>query len=339
MADENIVATDDAPKTEAPTGKAAFAAARQEVRARAQSRDQDSSPEEPSTDDTPSTDTPPAQQPDKPADALPETGPTEDALLTPEEVSKLSAGDRKLYEKAQKNYTQKTQKLAAERKEWEESRKTFDSWKPLIDAFEANPEDTIQRIASERGLKLVKADAQDTQVIESKTAETMAELPAEWQFLTTVLNAFEQRIRQETLAEVRGELKPIKEAHDVALSNAVAAETESNLAAFTAKHPDWKKHEAKMTEMADKFQPAKPMKDTEYLEILYKLVTADLKEADQTAAIVDKINKVVEKAEPAAQSVDSSRVEHVMPKGIDPRHRFREAAKAARQGIRWTVTD
>ncbi len=335
MADTVETVETDKVATEAPIGKAAFTAAKAEIRARAQSEDQDSGEEKP--DDT--TPAKPAQEPEKPADALPEAGTTEDALLTPEEVSKLSAGDRKLYEKAQKNYTQKTQKLAADRKAIEESRAQLDRWKPLADALEQDPDRAIEYLAQQRGMKLIKAD-QDTETVQTATDETVAQLPEEWKFLTPLFDQLAKQVEDRTLAKFRAELTPIQQMQELAISNAVAAETKSTIEAFDAKYPNWKQHEPQMLEIGKKFMPAEgAMTDFEYMETLYKLVTASQSEGDRTKAIVEKINRAVSKSEPISQGADSTSVDHVMPKGLSSSERFKAAAKAARRGERWTVTD
>jgi hypothetical protein len=96
-----------------------------------------------------------------------------------------------------------------------------------------------------------------------------------------------------------------------------------------------------MLEVGQKLLPVQgAMTDFEYMELLYSTVKAKVTKADQTREIVNKINKVVENAEPMNQGVDSTRVEHVMPSGLDnSSKRFRAAAAAARRGERWTTTD
>ncbi len=334
---QTIVQTErPAKETPAPIGKAAFAAAREEIRSRAQSqKDDEPETETPESDKTTPAEAPPAQEPE-PAAEPSETGPPEDTLLSPDEVSKLSAKDRKLYEKAQKVFTQKTQKIAAERKEYENFRKTFDEWKPLIDAFTNDPDSAIKQIAERRGLKFAP---QDTPIPE-QAKETVAQLPEEWQFLKPVFDTLAQRVREETLREVRGEIEPIRAAQDMAISNAVAAETKSTLEAFSAKYPGWQKLEPKMLELGAKFMPAEgAMTDFEYMETLYKLVNEPQTNADQTRRVIDKINKVVENSEPITNGTPEARVEHIMPNDVTPRNRLRKAAEAARQGIRWVARD
>ncbi len=317
MAEDVETVVTETPAVEAPIGKDAFKAAREEIRARSQSQDQGSEPETPETDDTPKPDAKPSQQPETPADETPETGETEDALLTPDEVSKLSAADKKLYAKAQKNYTQKTQKLAAERREFEE-----------------------QKALHERQLAERQAPpVQDTKVIETQATEALATLPEEWQFLKPLFETYGKQVRDSVLASVKGELEPIKQTHMEQTSRAVAAETNATLEAFTAKHPDWKKYETRMVEEMSYFAPG-ALDDAKAMEKAYRLATADLAEAQRTRTVVDKINKAAENAEPVTQGIDSSRVEHVMPEGLNESgKRFRAAAAAAKRKEVWVTRD
>lgn len=267
----------------------------------------------------------PAQETEKPADEPTESGEdTNDALLTPEEVSKLSPGDRKLYEKAQKNYTLKTQKLAADRKD-------IDEWKPLIEGLKDDPATAVEQLAARFGLKVAKADAQDTKTVETKTAETLAELPDDLQFLKPVFEAYGKKL----LESVRGEIAPVKEAQDRIVSDAVASETESTLTAFEAKYPGWKKHEAKMLEIGKKFVPAAgSMTDFEYMETLHRLATADITEAEKTKKVVEKINKAAQSVEPTTPAAQDSRVEHALPP--PGKRSIKDAYAAAKRGERWT---
>ena len=312
--------------TETPkeaTGKGAFAAARESIRA--QSSDQ--GPEEtPPEEDQPAVEATPSQEPEKPADETPDTGQTEDTLLTTEEVSKLKGKELDLYKKAQANYTQKTQKLA-------EARKEFEQWQPLIQAFQQNPVDVIRQLAEQQGLKFAEeAPAPDT------TTPQDTGLPEGWEFLNPILEARDKRIEAKIRAELGAEIQPIKEATSIAQSNAIAAETKANLEAFSTKYPGWQKHEARMIEEMQYFAPG-ALDDMQALEKAYKLVTADITKAEQVKETVNRINKAAAAVEPQVNGLEDKRVEHVMPSGLtDSGKRFREAAKAAKRGERWTVT-
>ncbi len=294
-----------------PTGSGAFDAARASIGKSADQAEPAPS-DDTSKDEKPAEDPVAADQPKEPAD--------EDALLTPEELAALPAKERAKAEKWQAKLTQKAQSLAAQGKE-------FDRWKPLITELEANPDAALTKLAEQRGLKLTPR--QDT-TVESKTTEQMAELPEEWQFMKPVFEAYGKKL----LDSVRGEIAPVKEAHERMTTEAVAAETESTLERFTAKYPDWKKHEAKMLEIGTKFIPKEgSMSDFEYMETLRTLATAGISEAEKTKTVIAKINKAAENVEPNTSGMQQDRVVHTMP---PPGKRdMRAAWEAAKRGEVW----
>lgn len=314
---EDPVETTETVKHEGPTGRDAFAAARASLPA--QSTDQAPVISEP-LDDTPEKKT--VEEPEKVADQ-PEktTEDPEDTLLTADEVSKLNPKERGLYEKAQKNYTLKTQKLAADRKELEQ-------WKPLIDQLTTNPDAAIEQLAQQRGMKLSKA-AQDN-TVEKQTEATLAELPEELAFLKPVFEAYGKKL----MDTMRGEITPLKEGYSAIVSEAAAAETEATLKSFEAKYPGWQKHEKAMLDMGQKILPGKGMSDFEYMEILHRQVTAGTDEAERTKKTVEKINKSAAASESPTPGIANSRVEHALP---PPDKRDIKAAwEAAKRGEVWT---
>ncbi len=269
----------------------------------------------------------PVEDPGKVADQLKDTTESQDALLTPEELAALPPKDRAKAEKWQAKLTQKAQALAAKEKEY----LGIDEWKPLIEAFKTDPGKAMEHIAAQLGMKVQPADAQDTRTVETKTAETLAELPDEWQFLKPVFDQYGKKL----MAELRNEIAPVKEAHDQFVSQAVAAETESTMKAFDAKYPGWKKHEGKMLELGKKFVPtAGAMSDFEYLEVLHKLATADIAEAEKTKTVVQAINKAVSASEPSHNGVADNRVDHAIPP--PGKRTLRDAFEAAKRGEVWT---
>ena len=314
---ETIVTAEQPPK-----GRNAFTAARASVKT--------PEPEPaPAPDDTPPPPTPPAEHTEKVADQPPEPTDDQNALLTPEELAALPPKQRANAEKWQAKLTKRAQDLSAQAKE-------FDDWKPLMTALRDNPDAAIEELAKRRGLTVAKAPTQDTRTVEATTAETIKELPEEWQFLAPVFDAFGKRL----LESVRGEIAPLQARQDALISDAVAAETEATIKGFEAKYPGWTKFEPKMLELGKKFVPAAgAMTDFEYMETLYKLATADVADAEKTKTVVARINKSAEAAEPAVGGLPDKSVDQVMPdtvRAMDSSARLRAAHEAAKRGVRWT---
>lgn len=304
-----------------PTGAAAFDAARASL---AQSSKDQSA--ETKTEDHSSPPPQTAEPTAKAADQTDEPAESQDTLLSADEVAKLSPKERTAYQKLQAHYTQKTQALAAERKAMEQ-------WKPLITGLETNPSQTLELVAQQLGLSVVKPDPQ--KAVASEVEAALADLPPELDVFRPVLESFGQKL----LSNIKSEIAPIREQTSKMASEAAAAETAATLEAFGAKHPDWKQFEPKMVELAKKFQPTPgAMTDGEFLETMYQLATAGRSEADKTKQIVERINKSVAGSEEKTSGVANERVEVVMPESVrkDPSSRFRAAFEAAKRGERWS---
>ncbi len=317
MKDSEDISTEPPPKT--PTGSDAFAAARAQV-AKESPEDQPPLPEPP--EDTPPETTPPAEEP-SPEDQPPETGPDSEALLSEDELAKLTPKERANAEKWQAKLTQKSQALAARAKE-------FDEWTPLIQALKENPDDVLAELAKQRGFAISKA-AQET-AVQTQAAQTVATLPAELQFLQPIFEQFGNQILQ----NIRSEIGPIKEQQTQMISEAAAAETEHTIKAFDSKYPDWKKYETQMVTIGQKFVPtAGAMTDYEYMETLYRLATADISKAEQTKKVVQRINKAAVSAESAQPGSSDERVDVTMPADWDKmtnKERIKASWDAASRG-------
>ncbi len=310
---EETVQTEATTDAAAPTGQAAFDAARATIA---------DSGKEATADDT-SKDAKPSEDPEKVADQTQEPTETTDALLTTEQLAAMSPKERQQAEKWQTKLTQESQRQAAQRKELE-------GLLPLVEALKANPAAALEEIAKKNGLTLTRAAVQDTKTVETHAASALADIPEELQFLKPVFESYGKKL-METL---RGEIAPIKEAHTAMVSEAAAAETQSTMEAFTAKYPEWKKHEVKMLEIGAKFIPtAGAMTDFEYMETLHKLATSDQSKAEQTKTLVEKINKSAASVEPSGSGVPNERVEHALPP--PDKRSMRDAFAAAKNGIRW----
>ena len=299
-----------APVTEPP--KSVFDQAREAV---AQSeKDQGAAPV---SDDTPP-DTQPAEDTDKVADQPEETTDTEDAILSTEELAALPPQERKKAEKWVAKLTRQSQELSATKRDLEE-------WKTLVEALKNDPDAAIRQLAERRGLKFVQ---------EAPAQDTVQPIPEELKFLEPIFAAREKAIK----AELEAKYGRLEERVDTMSAEAAAAETESTIAQFTAKYPDWKKHEARMLELGQEFIPAKPMSDYKYMEHLHTLATAKINEAEQVKKTVEKINKSVASAEPPQSGVPNHRVEVTRPSNwstMNSRERLEAAHAAAKRGEHW----
>lgn len=319
-----MATTTEEPKSQ-PTaiGKDAFAAARASL----DTPSPEQLSEEKPSDDT-STETP-AQEPETVADEPTETTNEPEAILTPEQLAALSPKERANAEKWQAKLTQRAQALSAQEKE-------FAEWKPLIEALKENPDDVLLDMARQRGFTISQPQVQDTTTAQQ---EALAGLPEELKFLEPVLKPMLEQYGKTIMQTVDAKLKPVADAHTQMMTEAAAAQTQATLQVFTTQHPEWKKHEAEMVALGQKFQPtAGAMTDGEYLQMLYTLVTAKQSKADQIKETVKQINKSAASVEPNTPGVSESRVEHAMPTdwaNMTSKERMRAAYEAAGKGIVW----
>jgi hypothetical protein len=278
--------------------------------------------EEPKPEEKPKAETPPKETADEPE------------LLSKEEVAKLTPEQQANYKKMQKVYTQKTQKLAAERKKLEQ-------WNDVIEAYEQDPKAVLRTLAKQNDLKLAEeaATEQKTSAVAAEKADGMQVklrtlLGEENQALADGLaQIFREELQAASKQVVASELEPIKNRQQALEMEAVQKSTVADLEGLTSRHPDWKEYEPKMMEIANKWTPAANanMDTAEYLDTLYRLASLDADEATQTKKVIDRLNKSAKAAEPAKEAVNSQITTPARPK----KPTIQEAYDAAKKGIVW----
>jgi hypothetical protein len=251
-------------------------------------------------------------------------------------------------------FTQKTQKLAEERRSVEKLRE----YAPLIEAYEENPEAVIRELAKLNGLSVAEVraeiehaetgegtpatdgDAQAT--VDAVMAEFKTNLGPELEYLADGLTpAITKLVETLTKATVEKATTPLKAAQSLLLDKAAHEQTDQVMATFAKAHPDWEQHEDALFALAQKLQP-NGMTENEYLDHLWKLVTAD-STPDTTALekkIADGVKAALRKMETAAAGTETrsrttpeGQVSHARPTDHVPD--FREAYLAAKGGQRW----
>jgi hypothetical protein len=313
-------------ETALPTFQESYQSAKEEISSE--------EPDEKSTEAAELSETETATEPEteqkEVANQSPET--TEDGLLSADEVSKLKGKDLDAYRKMQKAYTQKTQRLAAERKQIEE-------YQDLINQFQTNPTETIAKLANVYGLKVEKPEAvRMEQTVQNAAQNSVQELrqalgPEGEVLADRLAPVFENLARRIAESVVKAEVDPIRTQQEQATAQALASEAESDLEAFGTRHPDWKSYEQTIVELGNKFQPAvgSNMSADEYLDTLYYLASRGKSEAKATSEVVSRLNKAVKSASQATQEVKDKNVSPSAP----PNATFKQAWEAAKRGEKW----
>lgn len=229
--------------------------------------------------------------------------------LSPEEMRR----------KMQAAYTQKTQRLAEGRK--------------LLQALEQDPINTVRTLAKLANLPLVdpstqtKAEQKETRdELEQKLTDALGEESAK---------AVLPLVREITEGIVNDKLTPIQQHVDLEQARRAEVETNQVLEKFTEKRPDWKQHEAKMMEIAAYVVP-RNLSEVEYMDKLYLLATAEVREADAVKKAVSRVNSSVRDAATSQPSSASpSTVSPTPQKGKNFDETLELAFKAAMRGERW----
>jgi hypothetical protein len=266
-------------------------------------------------------------QAETPADAPAET----DELLSDEEVATLDVNGQANYKKMQKAFTEKTQKLAAERKEME-------AYRDLIKSYQTDPKETIKKLAQQHGLSLaeaaqlvkqepVKVTPEESEVTRTQLRQLLGEGNEELaDGLAKIIDS-----RAEQIAGSR--VKPIEDRQADITRRAAQEAADADLKAFEKSHPDFKTYEPAMRELSTKIQPAEgaKMDVSEYLEMLYKVASLKDSEATQTKKVIDRINKAASSSESKESAIPTNKVTPARPKAPT----LEEAFEAAKKGIAW----
>jgi hypothetical protein len=255
-----------------------------------------------------------------PTPSLPGEDATDDA--TRAFYAKLTPEDRKVLNRV---FTQDRQKLADERRQFENER-------GFIEAFKRDPAAVIKQVAVQHGLTV--ADAKQAAATDKPTDE-----------LAALKNRLTELVGEEgadaliplldRIVDTR--TAPLREAQEKATQAVLVQEAQAALAAFGQKFPDYTKYEAKMAELSGKVQLGEGMSDEEYLTALYYLAAREeiiASEAEKIASA--RLAKMAEGSGAASggtkPGVPASKVTATAP-SVHPT--FAEAAAAAQRGERW----
>jgi len=286
----------------------------------------------PDTVASPSPDDPPVADPAQEAATDPVASSSPD-LISEAELSALQqthADDPAALAKALKGrYTQKTQALAEERKAVAEIARHAD----FLRAYQADPEGTIRAEAERLGIPV--GSSQPVQQMEDAvaTADTWmadfrTQLGPDLSFLADALAPAVQRMAEQIAQRtVESTVAPLKQAQTVLVEKAAREQSEAMLQAFTAKHPDWKTHEAAMMGIANRVSPKPGMAEAEYLDLLYNVATLDHQKAMAAQAAIERMTKAARTAEPRTDGFSDAKVDVASPKNLS----IREAFAAAKQ--------
>lgn len=199
---------------------------------------------------------------------------------------------------------EKKEELTAEQQAYQEK---VDKAVRLYDAL-SDPNvgrSVVEELARKAGVIGVE-QGKSTQEIEKSVVDTLKEsLGAEYEFLADKLAVGLDKIIKRTVAE---QIKPVQAQTNEAIERAVKADVDSAYAQMEAKFKDFKDYDKEMTELSKELPYTGDYPMERYLERLYKLVTADKKEAKVIKQTVDKINKNAQELRDSSTEVQENRV-------------------------------
>lgn len=221
-------------------------------------------------------------------------------------------------------FTQKTQEFAAEKQK-------YSSAAELYRALELNPDVTVEMMARQRGFQVVRPQAaQPTPQEQAVKDENLTALEA--QFGPEAAKAIMAVSEQIADKKAEARIKPLQDHHQQTQRQQEQADAASAVDALTKEFPDWRDHEQKMIQLAERL-PKGDLTKTEYSRILYLAVNPGRTSAATTKAVIDQLNKSAKAAETPAQPVPNQRVASARPKGLSFDAAMKDAAQAASRGV------
>ena len=260
---------------------------------------------------------------------------TSEELLSPEKYEELRKDPEALRKELNKAFTQKTQALA-------EQRKALEPYQDLVKGLQEDPQGTVQALAEQLGIKIEQAETkvEVKEAADKVTSALKRHLGPDLEFLADKLApALKDAVKELAGEVVSKEVEPLKKQTQEMQAETVRQQIDANLELFTKKHPDWKKHEAKMTEIGTRLHPApdpktgKPPTWMEYMEDLYYLATKDVREGDLTKKTVERMTESAKKSESSAGGTSSEKVTKAAPKGKSFDEAFEQSWKDAQAGV------
>lgn len=295
-------------------------------------------------------------EPAPPATPTPSESPT-DELVSDTEFKAMQAKHANDPEALRKDllkvFTQKTQKLAEQRKVTAK----YEEYAPIIDAFEADAEATIRALAEQYGVTIAPPAKETAESAPGRTSETdraalLAEfkesLGPELEYLgDALLPAFEKLMDRRLGPAVEQVVKPLREQSQVIVNRVAKEETAAILGTMKAKYADWDTHQDAMFKLSQQLQPGKGMTEVEYLDSLYKIATRDAWDKAKDSTVQAEVGKQVKaalekmakgaggKTGPGQTATPEAQVRQ-RPAGPVS---FRQAARDAAAGVRYAEDD
>lgn len=202
-----------------------------------------------------------SDSPESDDDAEAEDTEPEEDLLTPEQRASAKGNPAKLEKLLHRAFTQKTQRLAAERR-------TLTQKAAVIDMLSGEHGDLIlAELAAKRGMKLEKPAAASQQSIVDSALATLEANGLNKEALQKVLplmQAVAQAAQATAIDPLNARLKAFEE-------RAAKSEMDNTVALFRSKYPDFERYKPAMQKLIEAMPQGQGISTFEYLVNIYKL--------------------------------------------------------------------
>ncbi len=251
----------------------------------------------------------------------------DNSVISKAQFEALKGDPEKLLAEMNRGLTKKFQELAS-------TRKALEPYSDFINSYQTNPREAAMALAEGLGIEVKRPKSEEaSKAAVKKIGDQINERVKEalGPEYDDVAERISKAIQGAASLMVEEAIRPLKEGQDALINDSAAREAATALEAFSKRHPDWKKHEAKMTELSAKFKPGDGANEAEYLDHLYYLATKDGKEGDTAKRVAKRMTNSAKKSD-TGRSLPNSAVSK-SPVGKLPT--FGEAAAAARRGERF----
>ena len=242
----------------------------------------------------------PTAKVEPPAKPTPEPEPEEEFFNpTAEDLAIIENSPelKKAYRALRKGFTEKTTKLAEERKQLNE-RAELAAW------IQQNPEKAARRLAELSGLSITEARAEVKEAKEAATAVT-DELSEMWKksigddaapILRPVIEATARAVAEKLLAPYREKTEELDKASQ---RRAIAATVSEFGAGVTQRGDEWNEEiQAEMARLSDKVKPGDDTPIEEYLSEMYDSVMMKRTRTQTARANLNRLRRLKDEQEP-----------------------------------------
>lgn len=241
-----------------------------------------------------------------------------EGVISDAEFNRLKDDPVALRKALNRGFTQKSQQLAPYRK--------------LITALEKSPKETIEALAGQFGIQVVKPKSATEEAVDDLSTRVLKAVKKNLgETYDDLAGPLAQAIHEAAEMVVGDRLKGTESRVEEVVADAALNEANATIAAFEEKYPEWSKHEKAMVALSQRMPPGEGMSQYEYLENLYFLVTREGAQGDAVKKVVKRMSKSAANTDKGGSTVDTKVV--ALSPGQKPT--FAQAAAAARRGERF----